>query len=441
MIPGEPQSAEVPLKFRLHCPTLAVSSDGDRIGSEDLSRRAEALIAALRGYQGCRVALASRRPEDILVSLAAAESAGCELLLHRTESNPAALSDTWNFSAVINSSLTVTPFGRCEPHGEGFAILLATSGTTGEPKLARHTLKSLLGRIREVSSGVPARWLLAYHPATFGGLQVLLTVLVTGAELIAVPHTGIPELADAAAAHAPTHISGTPTFWRSFLACLGSRVHQLPLRQITLGGEIADQPILDRLRTTFPEARISHIYASTEAGALFSVRDGRAGFPAGWLTTGVEGVQLRIREAVLEVRSPRAMSHYINRETGPLFSDDGWLITGDLVELAGDRVLFHGRQDFLLNIGGAKVRPEEVEAALLGLAEVADASVYGVKNPLTGFLVGADIVLRADLPAGDARTSILTALRAQLESYKVPRILKFVDAIAVSEAGKKDKRR
>ena len=155
--------------------------------------------------------------------------------------------------------------------------------------------------------------------------------------------------------------------------------------------------------------------------------------------SGARGVALRVRDGVLQVRSPRTMKRYVNKDTEAVITSDGWLITGDMVDQVGDRVLFRGREDVMLNVGGAKVQPEEVEAQLLGLPEVVEASVYGVPNPLTGMVVGADIVLRADLMELDARRSILAQLRRKLESYKVPRVLHFVDTIEVSPAGKKER--
>ncbi|MGH9196070.1 MAG: AMP-binding enzyme, partial [Acidimicrobiia bacterium] len=220
---------------------------------------------------------------------------------------------------------------------------------------------------------------------------------------------------------------------------LGPRVNELDLRQITLGGEITDEQILERLRKTYPGALVSHIYASTEAGALFSVRDGLAGFPASWLETGVDGLLLRIQHGVLQVKSPRSMDGYVGLDSSRILTSDGWLITGDLVEVVGERVLFRGRKDLMLNVGGAKVRPEEVEQALLSLPEVVDAQVYGARNPLTGFLVAANVVPRAGIAEADLRVAILTQLRAKLEAYKVPRKLRFVDSISMSISGKKEK--
>jgi acyl-coenzyme A synthetase/AMP-(fatty) acid ligase len=192
------------------------------------------------------------------------------------------------------------------------------------------------------------------------------------------------------------------------------------------------------LRGTYPTASISHIYASTEAGALFSVRDGLPGFPAVWLESGVDGIHLRICQGVLQVKSPRGMRRYVAGSTSSVITDDGWLITGDLVEQLGDRVYFCGRQDTMLKIGGAKVCPEEVEQALLDLPEIADAKVYGVRNPITGFVLAADIVTKPNQDTADLKKAIAANLRAKLDPYKVPRILNFVSNIAVSEAGKKD---
>lgn len=400
-----------------------------------------ALIQSLRPHTGRLVALTSPYAEDILISIAVAQALHCDLLLSRMDHLPPELLEKWQISAVIDSQLQVSASAaQLSPPNADCRILIATSGTTGEPKLASHSLANLMGRIRAAGNAEKgSRWLLTYHPATFGGLQVLLTALAIGCDLIVPESLSVPALAEAALTHQPTHISATPTFWRSFLLSLGNKVRDLSPRQITLGGEIADESILSRLQTVFPGAKVSHIYASTEAGALFSVRDGHAGFPAAWLQTGIDGVMLRIRDGVLEVQSPRAMSRYVNRDSAEARTADGWLITGDLVEQVGDRILFRGRKDVMLNVGGAKVRPEEVEEQLFSLPEVADARVYGARNPITGMIVGADIVLRPGLTAEAARPAVLTALRARLEGYKVPRILRFVDSLDTSQAGKKQR--
>lgn len=348
------------------------------------------------------------RPSRVLAALAAAETAGQGLLLARGTADPAG----W------------LP-------GQGFTVTLESSGTTGTPKRLCHDFSRLRGRLRGVAEE-GARWLLTYDPGAFAGLQVMLTAAAAGALLVAVPGGGggtVAALAQAARRHAVTHVSGTPSFWRAFLMALGDV--DLPLVAVTLGGEAADQPLLDRLTVRFPKARLRHIYASTEAGALFAVADGRAGFPAAWLDEAPDGLELRIADGVLEVRSPRAAPGVVDSA--------GWLATGDLVERRGERVLFTGRLDGLVNVGGVKVSPETVERRLLAVDGVADAAVVAVASPITGHLLTATIV-----PTPGAEEAVLrAALRAataDMPPAARPRALTFADHIPLSAAGKKSRK-
>jgi len=415
--------------------------DDKPLSARGISASAVALADELQPFQGRRIGVLSPYADHIAVALAAGELANCSVVLYRANELPRDLVERWHVSAIIDSSLGVMAAGEYSPESALPYLYIPTSGTTGEPKLVQHTMHSLLGRIghRHDTFHERARWLLTYHPATFGGLQVLLTALHDGADLVAVSKPSIPALRDAALEHQVTHISATPTFWRGFLLALGDRASDLKVKQITLGGEIADEAVLQVLREKFPSVPIRHIYASTEAGALFSVRDGHPGFPAEWLTTGVDGVQLRIIDGILQVRSPRAMVGYAAPATS-VTTNDGWLITGDQVDHVGHRVYFRGRQDSVLNVGGAKVKPEEIEEAILRIKEVADVHVYGVPNPLTGIVVAADIVPGPGKDAGDLRQLITARLRSVLEPYKIPRLIKFVESIPLSAAGKKQKK-
>lgn len=348
------------------------------------------------------------RPSRVLAALLAAEAAGQGLLLARGAADP----EGW----------------RPE---QGFTVTLESSGTTGTPKRLRHDFARLRGRLRGVAED-GARWLLTYDPGAFAGLQVMLTAAAAGALLVAVPGGGggaVPALAQAARRHAVTHVSGTPSFWRAFLMALGDA--GLPLAAVTLGGEAADQPLLDRLAARFPHARLRHIYASTEAGALFAVADGRAGFPAAWLDDAPDGLTLRIVDGVLEVRSPRAAAGVTDGES--------WLSTGDLVERQGDRVLFAGRLDGLVNVGGVKVSAEAVERRLLAVDGVADAMVVAVPSPITGHLLTATVVTAPGADEAVVRAG-LRAATADLPPAARPRALTFADRIPLSAAGKKSRK-
>src|SRR5215470_87203 len=203
------------LESKLELASVTVRRGSELIGSHELSRLRSILVHDLRGYKGCRVALTSPQAEHVLIGVAAAQAVGCELLLHRTTSLSGDLLNVGQISAVIDSSMRVTKIEYRNIGVTDVRILISTSGTTGEPKLAEHSLGALFGRIRKSPRSMDrARWLLTYHPATFGGLQVLLTVLTTGADLITVASPTIPALCEAALAYRPTHVSATPTFWR-----------------------------------------------------------------------------------------------------------------------------------------------------------------------------------------------------------------------------------
>jgi acyl-CoA synthetase (AMP-forming)/AMP-acid ligase II len=417
---------------------VAVRQDGVAVTREQVQAAARDVSQRLIELGATRVGCYTRRADRVVAALAAGDLAECEIALLRGQ-----YEDHWlnaaGISALIEDDLSVRRLESARADRGGFRVLLQTSGTTGAPKLVRHTFAALTGRIRPPrAAGDRARWLLTYEPASYAGLQVVLTALLSGDELVAVSDRSMGALSAAALSSAPTHISGTPTFWRGLLVSAGPALRQLPLAQITLGGEMADDAILRRLRAEFPSAGITHIYASTEAGALFAVKDGVAGFPRRWLDEGTEGVRLRLTDGVLEVLSPRRMVEYVTADA-PRASADGWLTTGDLVSIEGDRAYFRGRVDTVISVGGAKVAPEEVEAVLLAVPGVLEARAFPVPNPVTGNLVGAELVC-GPVDQEAMRRAVLAHAGAVLASYKVPRVVRFVETLTVSASGKKSRR-
>jgi acyl-coenzyme A synthetase/AMP-(fatty) acid ligase len=322
-------------------------------------------------------------------------------------------------SAVLQRDTASPPPGEAVPG----AIWLQSSGTTGAPKWSRYALADLKAKIK-TGGGERARWLLTFHPASFAGVQVILSAMMGGHALVAPrPDATVADMARAAVKTGVTHVSGTPTFWRAFLMALGDA--PLALRGVTLGGEAPDQAILDALKARFPDAVLRHIYATTEVGAVFSVTDGRAGFPRNWLYEPLNGLKLTLSEHdTLRVENPRASAQARN----------GIWDTGDVVELAGDRVLFRGRADNMVNVGGVKVFPETVEAHILASPWVQEARVTSRPNPITGAILIADIVLKP-LPGdhqAEIRAHINTLPRAQR-----PVSLHFVTSIETGATGKK----
>ena len=427
---------------------LALSADdeaplvalGAAIASRgDVRQRADALRAKLEGGGLARVVVQSDDPAQILTALHACSATGADLWVAHTnvaEAFIAELVEEFKVQLLIRDEARetgVTGAGAEPAH----RVHMMTSGTTGRPKVAIHSLESLLSRVRptaQVAANRDGRWLLSYQPTGFAGMQVTLTAVLSNG-LLVVPETRTPAGFYAAAReHGVTQISATATFWRALL--MVAEPGSLSLRQITLGGEPIDQATLDRLRAAFPDARLTHIYASTEAGVVFAVHDGRAGFPAEWLETPPQNVGLRIRDGRLQIKTPNAMRAYATETAQPL-TDDGWLATADECEIDGDRVFILGRKDSTINVAGSKVYPLAVETFLLGLDGVVEAKVFGVPNPVTGAIVGAKVVLAPGLDPKETKKVILKACRAGLPAYQVPRAFEIVDAIEVHASGKK----
>lgn len=311
--------------------------------------------------------------------------------------------------------------------------LMTTSGTTGLPKIVPHTLRSLARSVTRTPASDAPVWGLLYDPTRFAGMQVILQALVGGGWLVVADRQS-PLAAQVAtlAQEGVTHLSATPTLWRRLLMVPDHG--RLPLRQATLGGEIVDQPTLAAIASAFPEARVSHIYASTEAGVGFSVTDRLAGFPQGYLDAAPGGVALKVEDGILWVRPPGAA---VSGDLSGIEVDaEGFVRSGDRVEMRDGRVRFLGRDNGVINIGGVKIHPERVEAVLAEVPGVALAKVSAKRSPVTGALVMAEVQLAPGVEPDAARARILDACRVRLEREAVPAILRFVKEFEVNAAGK-----
>ena len=420
---------------------------GEQMSSRgDVRAKADALADTLRAEGALRVAVRSDDPVDIVRTLAAGAAAGADVFIAHTnipaEKFDAIVAERGvQFVVGAEDKATGVSGGDAPQNAPSGRVFMMTSGTTGMPKIAEHSLTSLMARAlnsTKSQDAAGARWLLTYQPTGFAGVQVILTATLTKGLIVSPKERNPGGFAEAAKTWQVSQISGTPTFWRSFLMAASPK--EMALKQITLGGEASDQATLDRISAAFPDARVTHVYASTEAGVVFAVHDGKAGFPVEWLEQEgpdiKQGTQVRIRDGYLQIKTPNAMRGYLSGAEQPHL-DDGWLGTADLCEIREDRVFILGRQDSTINVGGSKVYPLAVETELLSIPGVVEARVYGVSNPIAGSLVGADVVIADGEDPKEARGRILAAAREKLAGYQVPRVFKIVDKIEVRESGKK----
>lgn len=385
-------------------------------------------------------------PVLVAVMLAAGMSGKSLLMLNRdfTDQQLPDLLQRYKVDVLISDSVPTVPIpaslqsadtldrlstgAPLHNYSEG-EILILTSGTTGQPKCARYTWADLFAQVSERHAPADERWLLAYRLNHFAGLQMLVHVLQNRSTLVLAESTRVAHALDTMQAFAVTHVSSTPTFWRYALATLPAAGHKLKLKHITLGSEAVSSSLLERLHHTFPDARIVHIYASTEAGSCVSVSDMRAGLPISILHRDANAdVQFRVVQDELHIRSAHGMRGYAGPGEIASKDEDGWLATGDLVRIEDDRILFMGRRSETINVGGVKVHPMEVENVISSLPGVKLARAFGKDNPVVGQIVAVEVVINSGCNEPEVEESIREACLV-LTRHARPRIITFVDTI------------
>jgi acyl-coenzyme A synthetase/AMP-(fatty) acid ligase len=318
--------------------------------------------------------------------------------------------------------------------------LMLTSGTSGVPKIVSHSLEGLTGAIVAdgAARGASQVWATFYDIRRYGGLQIFLRAIIGGGSMVlSEPGEAVADYVARLQSRGVTHISGTPSHWRKLLMS-GSASGFSP-SYVRLSGEIADQAVLDGLSRAFPGASVGHAYASTEAGVGFAVNDGLEGFPAAMVEHSRDGVEMKVEDGSLRIRSRRTAHAYVGKNAAALTDGDGFVDTGDMVEQRGDRYHFVGRRGGIINIGGLKVHPEEIEAVINRQPEVRMSRARSRRSPITGAIVVADVILAEGEDASrgdDIRARILADCRASLASHKVPAVIRFIEALDITAAGK-----
>jgi len=349
--------------------------------------------------------------------------------------------DAFGVPLRVLCSGTITPSKETPVTCGRTEWVLLTSGTTGAPKMLVHSFASLTAPIGSApGQRADVVWGTFYDIRRYGGLQIFLrAVLGPGSFVLSGAGEPISDYLVRLGAHGATHVSGTPSHWRR--ALMSPEARAIAPRYIRLSGEIADQGILNALHSFYPQAAVGHAFASTEAGVGFEVNDGLEGFPASMV--GAPGdVQIKVVEGSLRIRSARNAARYIGEDSS-LTDEEGFVDTGDMVQRRGDRYYFLGRRSGLINVGGLKVYPEEVEAAINRHPAVRMSMVRSRKSPITGSLVAAEVVLKGELDSShaggesvDFKREILQLCHESLAPHKIPATIRFVPALELAAAGK-----
>lgn len=305
-------------------------------------------------------------------------------------------------------------------------IVIFTSGTTGRPKEVVHTVKSITRGIKVREGLSECKWLLAYNPTHMAGLQVFFQAVFNKNVLFYVFGKKKMEIIEIIRVLGITHISATPTFYK-LLFPLEEEFETV--KSVAFGGERSDEQLYKQIKNAFPNAKLVNIYASTEAGSLF---------------TSVGSNIFTVRERLVKLIKVEEGQLYLHHsllgklERGNI--QETWYATGDLVDVVEEKPLsfkFKSRKSEMINTGGYKVNPNEVEAVIEEIDIVSLCSVYKESNSVLGNILCVDIIVKDDsLSPSEIRKIIKTNLAAKLQSYKIPRKIKIVESISQTRTGK-----
>jgi acyl-coenzyme A synthetase/AMP-(fatty) acid ligase len=309
----------------------------------------------------------------------------------------------------------------CRVKSSSSKLTMFTSGTTGVPKMIEHSVESLTRNIKSDNRFSENVWGFAYNPTHMAGIQVFFQAFLNKNTLVNIFGLSKQDIFDSIEKFGITHISATPTFFRLLVPSV-TVFHTV--KQITFGGEKSEKAFHLKVLEIFPEAKIRNVYASTEAGALFA-------------STG-DGFEIpdRIKEKV-KIENGELYIHRSLLGKSNLFNNDiSWYATGDMVEFLDDhkqifRIL--SRRSEMINVGGYKINPNEVESAIRNIDGVKESRVYGIPNSVLGNVLCADVVT---YNKSLSETDIKKFLAACLQSFKVPRKIFFMEEITISRTGK-----
>ncbi len=293
-------------------------------------------------------------------------------------------------------------------------LILFSSGSTGQPKAILHNFERVSEKFRKQRARVIAiPFLMLDH---FGGVNTILAITSGLGTVVTVADRSVLAICEAIAKHRVELLPATPSFLTLMLLSRGYEKHDLSsLRRITYGTEVMPQTTLDRLRMTFRGVELQQTYGLSEVGVLRSQSrdDGSL-----WVRIGGDGFATKVVDDILWIKSDYAMEGYLNAPSA--FDAEGWFNTQDRVEVDGEFFRILGRITDVINVGGQKVYPTEIEDIILTLENIADVAVYGEKNPLLGQIVVAKVIVTLPESSQEIKRRIRAACQSKLSAYKVP---------------------
>jgi acyl-CoA synthetase (AMP-forming)/AMP-acid ligase II len=313
-------------------------------------------------------------------------------------------------------------------------LVIFSSGSTGKSKAAVHDVVPLLEKFKTPRHALRTISFLLYDH--IGGINTMLYTLANGGCLVTVQDRSPDAILRAIDKHKVELLPTSPTFLNLVLISEAWKRYDISsLKTVSYGTEPMPESTLRRFHELFPQINLLQTYGLSEVGIL---RSKSRSSDSLWVKLGGDGFETRIADGILQIKAQSAMLGYLNAQSP--FTTDGWYNTGDRVEVDGEWMRILGRESEIINVGGEKVYPAEVESVIQELPAVADAVVFGVKNPITGMMVCARVQLREPMDQKVFVAELKAYCRQRLQPYKVPVKVEFIAESQHSERFKKMRR-
>ena len=313
-------------------------------------------------------------------------------------------------------------------------LILFSSGSSGEPKASLHNLDFLLSKFKtRRHTQRMITFLLFDH---IGGFNTLMYTLANHGCVITLESRDPEVVCRTIEKHRAEVLPTSPTFLRLMLMSGAHLRHDMSsLNVINYATEVMPDATLRSLHEAFPNIELRQSYGLSELGIL---RSQSRSSDSLWVKVGGEDYQTRVVDGVLQIKAKSSMMGYLNAPSA--FTEDGWFNTQDEVEVDGEWLRFKGRRSSIINVGGEKVYPEEVETVILEVDNVIDATVTKESHPFTGNIVVASVQVREPEDVKQLTARIRKHCFSKLPSFKVPVKITIAESSNVSERFKKKRR-
>ena len=299
-------------------------------------------------------------------------------------------------------------------------ICLSTSGTEGHPTWYQYSIPKLLKHIRRGTNYQQDRWLLTYHPAHMGGLQVFLQALFNQNPIVYAFKAEGQSILNAIDEYQISHVSATTTFYR----ILPSTEKQFDsIKRISFGGERFIPSLAKKLKQIFPKAKINNIYATTETGTLFTSENDVFVLPKS------------LREKVRVINGMLYLHSSLLAKPLHSSKQSKWHASGDYIEwIDSTHFRIESRKSDWVNVAGNRVHLPSIEEVINRIKGVQNCRVYSKQNSISGHLICCKIVLTESGHWDEQK--LHKKLQERLPAYQIPRIIEFTEQLPMSNTGK-----